>query len=199
MNDSLVALDRHPSAPASRIGIRRVVRLAVHSLLYCAVLIPVAVASAVVAPFGGGRMAAAWWRRLRTGLLGMPPLAPGRPGGVRVLGHAVGSVLLGAAAVPALGTVVLFVARGVLYGFVDRGPYTTSWGGPTAAGAWIAHFLVGVPMGVAALAALMGIAAVHHRLTGALDRARLAAWAVPVTLVLAVAAVGFVVLWTHQL
>lgn len=199
MNDTLSALDRRSSAPARAGVLRRVVGSAGRSLAYCAVLIPLGMAALVAAPFGGGRRAAARWRGLRTGLLGRPAVPPGRPGAAAIFGHAVASVLLGVAAVPALGAQVLMVARGLLYGFVDRGPYTNSWGGPTRAGAWFAHFLVGVPFTVAALAAMVGIAAVHQRLTRALDGARLAGWVVPVTLVLSLAAVVLVVAWTRQL
>jgi hypothetical protein len=197
MYDTVSTLDRQ-ATPSSRGALRRGVRSVPRSLLYCAVLIPVGVASLVVTPFGGARVAASWWRRLRTGLLGKPPVPAGRPGTVRAFGHAMGSVLLGVSALPFLGMLVLWVARGVLYGIVDRGPYDTSWGGPTRAGAWIAHFLVGTPFTVAALAALVGIAAIHQRLTGALDRARLAAWVIPVTLLLSLATTVLVVAWSHQ-
>lgn len=198
MHDTLSALDHRP-ASSSRGALRRGVRSAPRSVLYCALLLPLGVASLVVAPFGGASVAASWWRRLRTGLLGRPRLPRQQAGAARVVGHAVGSVLLGVSAVPALGMLVLMVARGVFYGLVDRGPYGTSWGGPTRAGAWVVHFLVGVPFTLVALAALVGIAAVHQRLTGALDRERLTGWVVPVTLMLSLVAVVLVVAWTHQL
>ena len=43
------------------------------------------------------------------------------------------------------GLVTLLVARGLFYGLIDDGPYDTSWGGPTLAGAWAAHALISVP------------------------------------------------------
>ncbi|MEU4219714.1 hypothetical protein [Actinoplanes sp. NPDC026623] len=194
MNDTSTVLDR-----SSRPGrIRRGAGFAGRALLYCATLIPLGIVSLVAGPLDGPRTAG-WWRGLRTGLLGGTPVPPGRPGPAKILGHAAASVLLGAAALPALGMMVLFVLRGVLYGIVDQGPYTTSWGGPSRAGAWIVHFLVGVPMAVAALAALAGIAAVHQRLTRSLDGPRPAGWVIAVTLLVPLLATVLVVLWTHQL
>ncbi len=122
-----------------------------------------------------------------------------QPGFLAAVGHALLSAMLGAAAVLPLGVEVLFVLRGVLYGIVEHGPYDNSWGGPTRAGAWVVHFLVGIPMVVAAIIALVGIAAVHQRLTLALDGGRRAPWLIPVTLAIAVAGGLFFVAWLHQL
>ncbi|GAA2958752.1 MULTISPECIES: NUDIX domain-containing protein [Streptomyces] len=63
-----------------------------------------------------------------------------RPGGARVTGHAVLTVLMGALSLVLAALFVLAVARGALYGFVGQGPYDTSWGGPSRAGAWLVHF-----------------------------------------------------------
>ncbi|WP_405429224.1 hypothetical protein [Micromonospora sp. NBC_00617] len=178
----------------------RTARLAGRSLAYCATLVPVALLALVTAPLGGVA-AAARWRNLRTGLLGAPPTpATGRrPGPFAVLGHGLLSLLLGVVALVPLGVELLMVLRGVLYGIVDRGPYDHSWGGPTRAGAWLAHFLVGLPMAAAALVALIGIAAVHQRLTRRLDGERAPAWLIPVTLLIAVAGALLFVAWTHQI
>jgi hypothetical protein len=190
----------HPvSAPATPGVPLRVLAAAGRGFLYCAALLPLGVAALVAAPLGAARAVVGWWRGLRTGLLARPPVPPGRPAVAAVVGHGAASVLLGAAAAPALGVLALVVARGVLYGLVDRGPYTTSWGGPTRAGAWAAHVLVGVPAAVAALAALVGIAAVHQRLTRALDGGRPAGWVIPLTLTLSALGVILVVAWTRQL
>jgi hypothetical protein len=180
--------------------IRRSGRAAGRSSLYCAALIPLAIGAVIVALSGAARAAAPWWRWLRTRVLGAPsPQATRRPGFFALVGHALLSVLLGTAALMPLGIEVLFVLRGVFYGLVDRGPYNNSWGGPTLAGAWSAHFLVGVPLAAAGLLALIGIAAVHQRLTLALDGGRRAPWLVPVTLVISLAGALFFVAWLHQL
>jgi hypothetical protein len=187
--------------PSPRSRAYRIIRLAGRSLAYCAALAPVAVFALVAAPVGRSDAAAARWRALRTGLLGAPPVAgPGRrPGPVAVAGHGLLSLLLGVTALVPLGVELLMVLRGVLYGIVDPGPYTHSWGGPTRAGAWLAHFLVGLPMAAAGLVALVGIAAVHQRLTRGLDGARPAPWLIPVTLLIALAGALLFVAWTHQI
>ncbi|WP_435205352.1 hypothetical protein [Micromonospora sp. bgisy143] len=179
----------------------QIIRRAGRSLAYCATLVPVALFTLATAPVGGADAATARWRGLRTGLLAAPPTtAPGRrPGTFAVLGHALLSLLLGLVALLPIGVEVLMVLRGVLYGVVDPGPYDHSWGGPSRAGAWLAHFLVGLPMAAAGLAALIGIAAVHQRLTRRLDGERGPAWLLPTTLLMAVAGAVFFVAWLHQI
>ncbi|MEU7676324.1 hypothetical protein AB0C42_16115 [Micromonospora taraxaci] len=179
----------------------RTAHLAGRSLAYCAALIPVAVFALVTAPLGRSGAAVARWRTLRTWLLRLPSTAPPgrRPGMVAVLGHAGLSLLVGAVALLPIGVEVLMVLRGVLYGVVDPGPYDNSWGGPSRGGAWLAHFLVGLPLAAAGLAALIGIAAVHQRLTGRLDGERSPLWLLPTVLLMAVAGALLFVAWTHQI
>ncbi|MET7706622.1 hypothetical protein [Micromonospora sp. NPDC005413] len=189
------------AAPTTRSRPYRTARLAGRSLAYCATLVPVALLALVSAPVGGTGAAVARWRALRTGLLGAPPTAAPsrRPGLAAVFSHALFSLLLGAMALLPLGVTLLMVLRGVLYGVVDPGPYDHSWGGPTRAGAWLAHFLVGLPLSAAALAALIGIAAVHQRLTRGLDGERRAPWLIPTVLLIALAGALLFVAWTHQI
>jgi hypothetical protein len=138
------------------------------------------------------------WLRLRLRLLGVTE-PPGRPGLVAVVGHAVLSLLLGLIALIPFGMLAAFVARGVFYGLVDHGPYTNSWGGPSRAGAWVVHFLVGVPMALVALLALVGIAALHSRSTTMLAGRRPAAWVLATAVVLPLPAVALFVAWLHQI
>ena len=122
-----------------------------------------------------------------------------RPAEPLPAGRAAAGLVLGALAIVPLGVLVLFVARGVLYGIVVDGPYDTSWGGPTRAGAWAAHFLVGVPLAVLALFALSGLAGLHRRWGRLIDGEHGNRWVVPVT-GLIVAATGLLVwAWTRQL
>jgi hypothetical protein len=118
----------------------------------------------------------------------------GRPAGVR-RPAAVAGLFLGALALIPLGMEVLFIARGVLYGIVDDGPYDTAWGGPSRAGAWTAHFLVGAVFAVLALVALHGIALLHRRF----DRAHRARWVLPVTVLACTAGAVFITAWTRQI
>ncbi|WP_399886418.1 hypothetical protein ACGH7X_18275 [Streptomyces sp. BBFR51] len=124
---------------------------------------------------------------------------PLRPGGARVMGHAVLTVLLGALSLVLAALFVLAVARGALYGFVDHGPYDTSWGGPSRAGAWLAHFAVATPAGCAALAAMYGTAALQRRTTAPLRGERRVRWALPAALICALAGTLFVIAFVRQL
>ncbi|MEH1165688.1 hypothetical protein V6V47_09905 [Micromonospora sp. CPCC 205539] len=199
---AVIATPAHSAAQSTGRSLpHRMGRLAGRSLAYCATLIPVALLALVTAPVGGAGAAAARWRALRTGLLGAAPTATPsrRPGPVAVLVHAVLSLLLGAAALLPLGIQLLLVLRGVLYGFVEPGPYDHSWGGPTLAGAWVAHFLIGLPFAAVALAALVGLAAIHQRLTRSLDGERRALWLIPSVLLIALAGALLFVAWTHQI
>ncbi|MBU6531721.1 NUDIX hydrolase [Streptomyces mayonensis] len=125
--------------------------------------------------------------------------APPRPDRVRVMAHAALAVLLGALSLVLAAVILLALARGALYGLVDRGPYDASWGGPSRAGAWLAHFAAAVPAGCAALGALHGITALHHRVTAPLRGERRVRWALPTALGCALAGTLFVVAFVRQL
>ncbi|MGK5737506.1 hypothetical protein [Micromonospora sp. URMC 103] len=180
--------------------VRRLASLTGRSLAYGALLLPVALAALAAVLVGRSHTAVAMWRALRTRVLGLPPVeAPRRAGLLAVAGHGVLSVLLGVAALPPLGVQLLLVLRGALYGLVVPGPYDTAWGGPTRVGAWVVHFLVGVPIAAAGLALLIAVAALHQRFTAALDGERLPRWAVPSALVICAAMGLFVVAWLRQI
>ncbi|MET0493180.1 MAG: hypothetical protein ABW000_08630 [Actinoplanes sp.] len=165
------------------------------SLAHCAALIPLA-AWALLTVLGGRSSSAVttWFRLLRRTVPGSSS-----PGPAAVVGHAVLSLLLGLAALVPLGIEVLFVLRGIFYGLVDPGPYDTSWGGPSRAGAWAAHFLLALPMAAAALLVLVGIAAVHRRLTEGLAGGGRAPWVIPVAVAIPLPAAVFFVAWLHQI
>ncbi|MFJ6542773.1 hypothetical protein ACIQMP_19305 [Streptomyces sp. NPDC091385] len=122
------------------------------------------------------------------------------PRRLRRLLHAGTGIPLGAVSLVLVGMELLIIARGALYGLVDRGPYDQSWGGPTRAGAWLAHFLLSLPVVAGGLGLLWFIARLHDRLGARFVRGeRTGAWALPVTLLLSAGAVVFVIAWTHQL
>jgi hypothetical protein len=170
------------------------------SILYCAVLIPVALGAVVAALAGRPETATRWWSRLRTALRRAPAGPATRPPrALAVAGHATLSLMLGVTALIPLSIFVVFVARGVFYGLVDHGPYDTSWGGPTRTGAWLVHFLVGIPLLGAAVLALLGIAALHQRLTAALTGTRPATRLIVLALAIQVPAVALFIAWLHQI
>lgn len=130
------------------------------------------------------------------GILLSVPFTSGPP---RRTAKALAGLVLGALAVIPLAIEVLFIARGVLYGLVDPGPYDTSWGGPTRAGAWLAHFLVGVPFAVAGLFALAGLAGLHGRWVRLIDGQPGQRWVIPVTGLIIAGVAALVRAWLHQL
>jgi len=113
--------------------------------------------------------------------------------------HAVLSVLLGLTGLVEAGLVAVFVFRGVLYGIVDKGPYTDAWGGPTLAGAWTVHFLVGVA--VLAGAVLLGllVTALHRRLTLWSEGGEVARWVLPCSTGVCLVIALLVAAWTRQI
>ena len=167
------------------------------SVTYCAGLAGVGAAGLALTlmdrPEVAARLSSRWQRRVGAG---QPGPLPGR-----ALPAAAASVglLLGLVAIIPLGILALFVARGVLYGWVDPGPYDTSWGGPTRAGAWAAHFLVGLSLVPASVAALIGLAALHRRWTARLSGARGGAWILPAVLLICAAAALFLIGWVRQI
>ncbi|MFC0008019.1 hypothetical protein [Micromonospora siamensis] len=96
---------------------RRVVATAGRNLGYAATLLPVA----LTALAGRHHGAATRWWRLRAWLTRDTESARREPGRWAVTGHALASLLLGAAALVPLGVVLLMLLRGVLYGVVDPG------------------------------------------------------------------------------
>jgi hypothetical protein len=161
--------------------------------LYCAAMLPLSVASLGATLTGRARSAARWW--LRLGRSNEQP----RSGPLVVAGHAVLSFLLGVTALVPFGLILAFIFRGVCYGLVDHGPYDNSWGGPSRAGAWLAHFLISLPIAGVAVLLLVGIAVLHGRLSMVLAGRRPAAWVLVVALLAPLPAVAFFFAWLQQI
>ncbi|MFE0762163.1 hypothetical protein [Streptomyces smyrnaeus] len=120
-------------------------------------------------------------------------------GAGRVLVHAVLTVLLGVLALIPVAVLTLLIARGPFYGFVDSGPYDDSWGGPSKAGAWLAHFGVSLPLAAVAIGLLYGLAALHRRMTAPLRGERRPVWVLPTGLLGCLAGGLFLVAFVRQL
>ncbi|UQU61905.1 hypothetical protein COUCH_22990 [Couchioplanes caeruleus] len=178
----------------------RLARAAGRSVAFCAVLLPASVVTVLLASTGRSAAAVRSWRRLRVRVLGRSDVDVVRqPGTARVIGHGLVGALLGLAALVPLGVEALFVMRGVLYGFVDPGPYDHSWGGPGKGGAWAVHFLVGLLLSPAGFLMMAGIAAVQDRLTLRLLGHRIPRWVTAAATVLTLGAAAFVVAWSRQI
>ncbi|MFD8206656.1 hypothetical protein ACFV2S_09670 [Streptomyces sp. NPDC059695] len=179
---------------ASPVASRRFVSRIGHA----ASLLPASLITLGLVAAGRSDRARAWWARVD----GQDPAAPSsarRPGAGRLAAHALMSVPLGLLALVPVGVEILFVLRGVLYPVVDHGPYDHSWGGPSMAGAWAAHFLVGLALAVAGLGVLWLLDRLHFRLAGWTWGRKVGAGAVCALPVLCAAGVVLVIAWTHQL
>ena len=183
-----------------RIG-RRIGRRVGRRVGYAAALLPVAVGSIGAVAVGRADRARAWWARVAD-LEDAAEAAEAsgvRPGPVRLLAHALLAVPLGLLALIPVGVEILFVLRGVFYGLVDHGPYNHSWGGPTAGGAWLAHFGIGLPCAVAGLIVLWLLNRLHARLAGGMWGRRVGFGPGLVTVLACVGGVALMIAWIHQL
>jgi hypothetical protein len=106
---------------------------------------------------------------------------------------------LGLLALIPLGVEILCVLRGVLYPLVDHGPYDDSWGGPSAGGAWLAHFGVAIPLAVAGVGALWLLGRLHSRLAGWMWGRRVGFGPVVALVAASAGGVVLVIAWIHQI
>ncbi len=175
---------------------RRMTRAVLAACGYCAGLAAVSAVGLVLLLFGrpatAARLSGRWQRLLHDPV---PPLvrAPA------VAANALVGLLLGVVSLIPLGVALLCLLRGVLYGLVDPGPYDHSWGGPTRGGAWLAHFLIGLPCTAAALAALYALARLHRRWSARLAGEPVGAWTLPLVFALCAAGGVLFVAWLHQI
>lgn len=139
---------------------RRAALLLVHALL----ALPVTVLALLLAVTGSASAAGRLQRRLASlGGRDASP-APAQDRFRTVVGRAFrglpANLLAFALAAP---TVVLLISRGLLYPLATAGEDPThAWGGPTAAGAWAAHFAIALVM-VTVVAALLAATRRPHR------------------------------------
>ncbi|NUR74413.1 MAG: hypothetical protein HOU81_26685 [Hamadaea sp.] len=112
--------------------------------------------------------------------------------------EAAATTAVGVLALVPIAMIALLVARGAFYGLVDRGPYDNSWGGPSLAGAWTAHFLISLPFIALGVFALAGLRRLRRSWLRWLAGERRRWWVLPVTLVLYAGAAMLVIAWLHQ-
>lgn len=117
--------------------------------VYAVVALPVGIAGLIAGLFGTTEPADRAQRTLARRLLGVPVAESAPPQHRRT-----GQVLRGLARLPAdlvsfalMGPAwAVFLTRGVLYPVFGADNLDRSWGGPTLAGAWAAHFVQGPPL-----------------------------------------------------
>ncbi|PXX70914.1 hypothetical protein DFR70_101335 [Nocardia tenerifensis] len=93
---------------------------------------------------------------------------------------------------------VLAAVRGIFYPLLND-HYENSWGGPTLAGAWTVHALLGVGLLPAWLLLLAALGVLQVRLTRALLGRAGPRWPVPAAVLLCAGGVLLFVAWLHQL
>jgi hypothetical protein len=164
---------------------------------YASTLLPAGLGA--VSAVLGGRPNSALHRWLRVGERTNPNSEVHVPGRPRLLLYAVLTTLLGVLALIPLGVELLVVLRGVLYGFVDPGPYDHSWGGPSLAGAWLAHIVFALPFAAAAALALRLLAGLHHRMMARLAGSDSDRWVLPISVLLCAGGTALVLAWIQQI
>ncbi|WP_405896272.1 hypothetical protein OG242_00875 [Streptomyces sp. NBC_00727] len=156
-----MTLTPNVTATHSRPLPQRAALLVAHALL----ALPVTVVALLLAVSGNASTAGRLQRRLAS--LGGPTASPADTAPDRfrtVAGQALRGLPANALAFAlAAPSVVLLITRGVLYPLATAGEdVSNAWGGPTAAGAWAAHFAIAVGM-VTVVAALLVAVRRPHR------------------------------------
>jgi hypothetical protein len=158
-----------------------------------AALLPLAFGTLGATAAGRSDTARGWWA---AGPGDAAPTSASRP---RLLVQGLLTIPLGLLALIPVGIEILFVLRGVLYGFVDHGQYDHSWGGPTRGGAWLAHFAISVPFAIAGIAALWGLDRLSARLANRLTGRRVGFWPYAAVVVASIGGLLLFVSWLHQI
>jgi hypothetical protein len=120
------------------------------------------------------------------------------PSTVRAILHSVLAVTVGLLTLFVAFLAILAAVRGIAYPVIAGGDYENSWGGPTLAGAWAVHALLGVGLLPAWLALVAGLGALQVRLIRQVLGHTGPWWPVPVSLVLGAGGVLFFIAWWHQ-
>ena len=162
------------------------------SVVYDVLLLPVGLLTLADVVHGKPETAARRWRRLGEYRIGRGEVQP--MSSARTFGYGLLSAVLGLAALFVLFLTVLAVVRGPFWGLVEHGAVEPgTWGGPSRAGAWLAHGLIALPCIVAFLFVLRGIAALQALLVQGTHK-----WVLPATIVLAAGTCAFFWAWLQQ-
>ncbi|MFD4439546.1 hypothetical protein ACFWPK_07165 [Nocardia sp. NPDC058519] len=94
---------------------------------------------------------------------------------------------------------VLVLVRGLAYPLVAADGYENSWGGPTLAGAWAVHAVLGVLIAPVFVAMIALFGRLQLRVTRTVLGGDRSWWAIPIALVLAASGTLFFVAWVHQI
>lgn len=163
------------------------------SVVYDVLLLPVGILTLADAVLDERETAARRWRRLGEYRVGRGPVMQPMTNG-QVFGYGLLSAVLGLVSLFVLFLTVLAVVRGPFWGFVEHGPVQPgTWGGPSHAGAWVAHGLIALPCIAMFLFVLRGIAALQSLLVQGTHK-----WVLPATIMLTAGALAFFWAWLQQ-
>ncbi|MFB8275632.1 hypothetical protein [Nocardia colli] len=123
---------------------------------------------------------------------------PRKYSAARAFWHSVLSGVLGVVTWFLAFLAVLGAVRGVFYPLLTSGGYGNAWGGPSLAGAWSVHALIGVALLPVWLLLVAGIGALQVRLTRAILGRAGPRWPVALTVLLCAAGVLLFVSWVRQ-
>ncbi|MFI9504049.1 sensor domain-containing protein [Nocardia sp. NPDC052566] len=93
----------------------------------------------------------------------------------------------------------LAAVRGAFYPLLASGNYENSWGGPTLAGAWAVHALLGIGLLPAWLAVLAALGVFQRRLARALLGRAAPRWPIPLAVALTAGGIVLFIAWLHQI
>lgn len=130
-------------------GWRDRIRTAARYHVYAVAALPVGLVGLLATPLGGAGAVGRTQRRLARRVLGVPLPGAASPARLRVTGLV--GFWLTSLPVNLLAFVLtapfwlLFLTRGFLYPVFGANNLEHSWGGPTLAGAWLAHWIQGPP------------------------------------------------------
>lgn len=127
------------------------------------------------------------------------PFASNSPGWFRAAAHTALAAAIGLVAWFAVFLALVAAVRGIAYPLVAAGDYEHSWGGPTLAGAWAVHALLGVGMLPLWFLLLAGIGMLQRQLARRLLTRTGPWWPVPVAALAFLGAIAFFIAWLHQI
>ncbi|WP_067821230.1 hypothetical protein [Nocardia inohanensis] len=127
------------------------------------------------------------------------PFALNSPGWFRTVAHSALAAAIGLVAWFAVFLALVAAVRGIAYPLVAAGDYEHSWGGPTLAGAWAVHFLLGVGLLPLWVLLLAGIGVLQRQLARRLLARTGPWWPIPLAALAFVAAIAFFIAWLHQI
>ncbi|KAF0846966.1 hypothetical protein [Nocardia caishijiensis] len=94
---------------------------------------------------------------------------------------------------------VLVLVRGLAYPMLVGDGYRNAWGGPTPAGAWAVHAVLGLLLAPSFLAVVAVLGRLQVRLIHTVLGGHRSWWPIPLAVVFTAAGTLFCIAWSHQI